>query len=321
MVKFLAAFFVLICVSFTEARAENWLTLTYSAKAGDSLKSIILYFLEPGLPHHKANKTLKMTMYKNPDIKVWNPLTNDAVFKIYFDPTIVNAKRFKEYYFESKKKSAHHLSISSIPSIGYFSQSNATGFTVKYNQISFFSLGVNYTYAPLRYNLSFNGSVYYSTISAATNQINGANSSVSIPGEYGVTLYGTFFPRDRISYYTGIDYESFSSFNLENITVRNTVSVDNNSAIYLTAGLNFRPAFARKLMFKTSISKSLITNNSSAANATREVDISGYKILFFVNYMLNEKWSTHAMFKSHNFSGDNELSINRFGLGVGYSFF
>ena len=188
--------------------------------------------------------------------------------------------------------------------------------------MSLVSLGVGYIFTPFNSLYSLNSSFYYSTVSSPSNQVNNSSSSIEIPGEYGLTFYGVYSPiKSQVSYFGGIDFESFSSFNLQNITTNGAITIDNNTITYLTAGFNFRPDFINKLNLKLSYSKSLISTYTSAAATDNDVKISGFKFSISTSYQLNKNWSVNAIFKSHNFGGDNDLSISRFGLGVSYLIF
>lgn len=313
--------FFLVCPNFSHA--GTYLTMKYSAKKGESLKSIVIYFLKEGTPPVRANESLSLTMKKNASIKTWNPLASDVRFKLYLDPAIVDLKKYNTYYLMDKEKDVHHLSLSSMPSFGQFSQSNNNGYNVKYNQISFLSLGLGYLYTPFKRPYNVSASFYYSTISPTSNQISsGGSTSVDIPGEYGLTVYGVYKPEfSQFSFYTGLDFESFSSFNIQNILSNNTIVIDTNNVYYLTVGINFKPNFMEKLSLKLSLSKSFFTSYSSDLSSGSKVQLSGIKILAFLNYQLDEKWFINTMYKSHSFSGDNDLSINRLGVGVSYLLF
>lgn len=303
--------------------AANYLTIRHSAVAGDSLKAITLSFLKDNVKPPEANRSLVLTMKNNPKIKNWNPFIKNETFKLYLDPSIVDLKKYNAAYQALKQKDLHHLSIFSMPSIGYFTQSNNTGFTVKYNQISMFSIGMAYLYTPYKGPVNVSASFYYSSISSTTNQLGTAatSTSVNIPNEYGFNIYANLSNKDALSFYAGVDYESFSSFNLETILNTGSVIIDTNNVLYATAGVNYRPGFMEKLLLRFSLSKSIFTTYSSEVDVTNKVTISGLKMLFYVNYKINDKWSVAAMFKNHDFSGENDLSINRIGLGLNYSFF
>lgn len=303
--------------------AENFLVLKYAAYEGESLKNIVLTFFKPGTQLSEANNSLLVTMKKNPSITSWNPIKSDIIFKLYLDPKITDLPKYNSYSIRYKEKDIHHINIFSMPSIGFFSQSNNNGYTVKYNQISMLSLGLNYLYAPYKSVFNMSASFYYSTISSTSNQIvSGDNVTVDIPAEYGGNIYAIYKPdRNPLSFYSGLDIESFSSFNLENILNKSVVTIDTNNILYATAGLNYRPTNFEKYLFKFSVSKSVVSSYSSALSSNQKVNISGMKIITFLSYQINDKWSLSAMFKVHSFSGDNDLSIKRLGLGLGYSFF
>ena len=283
----------------------------------------MLYFIKDGVPPDYSNDSIKLTIRKNPSIKSWNPFVEDVKFKLYLSPEIVNLKKYNGYYIEAKERDVHHLSVFTMPSIGFYNQSNNNGYSVKYNQISLLSLGIGYRYTPYKKSYEMSASLYYSAISSTSNQISRTgNSSVDIPGEYGGNLYGIYRPEvSQFSLFSGIDYESFSSFNLQYVLNNDVVVVDTNNIVYLTLGFDLHPNFMEKLSLRMSLSKSIFSNYSSANSSTTKVNISGIKYMLFINYMFNEKWSAGAMFKGHSFSGDNDLSIQRFGAGVTYTFF
>lgn len=304
--------------------AENYLVVEYISKDGDSINSIILPFFKPGIPPSNLDESLAQTTKNNPEIKNWDQLTAGQKIKIYLDPSIADLKKYHAYYENGRELNAHHFVVFSMPSIGYFSQSNNSGYSLTYKQISLLSLGCGYLYAPPKNSLNLSSSFYYSTISATTNNVsnasNGGSSSVQIPGEYGGNIYAIFKQKlEKFSFYSGIDIENFSSFNIENILNQDNIIIDTNTLIYLTGGLNFNPVAIDNLEFKFSLSKSILSNYSSTLTTSQKITLSGIKTLLFINYKLNPKWSINSMFKAHYFSGDNDLSINRFGMGITYT--
>lgn len=292
----------------------------YPVKAGDSLKQIVLKFMKEGVQPSAANESLIVTMKKNPQIKKWNPFLADGVFKLYLDPKIVNLKAYNQYYTEMNERNTHHFGLFTTPSIGFFSQADSTGYTLKYNQISFINLGAVYLYTPYQKMFHMSMSLYYSTISSTTNQTSTSSSStVNIPSEYGANVYALYNSDSRFTFYGGIDYEKFSIFNLQQLQNEGIISVDDMNVFYATLGLKYTTKFNDKLSFKLSFAKSL-TSTVSSSN-TAKVSLSGIRVLLGMNYNFNEQWSLNSFLKNHNFDGDNTLSITRFGVGVGYNFF
>lgn len=318
---FLSISLLLCCSNF--AHAANFLTVKYAAKGGDSLKSIVIYFFKEGTNPVDANESLKVTMKQNPSIKQWNPLAKDTTFKLYLDPKITDLKKYREYFIKNKQSDTHHIVLSTMPSIGFYSQSNKNGYVVKYNQISLVSMGATYLYTPFVSPYHMSASLYYSMISSTSNQISsGTTKEVDIPAEYGLNVYGIYAKRNsQFQYYAGLDYENFSSFNIQNIITNDSVSIDSNTVYYLTAGLNYKPRAIEKLSVKLAVSKSIISKAEPGLAASTPAELSGIKYILFLNYSFNEKWSANAMFKGHNFSGDNDLSVNRVGIGVSYQLF
>lgn len=326
--KFIFLSIFIFFTSFNYSYAANYISLDYSAKAGESIKSIMLYFYKDRMSLSgiseasilsQANEAIVLTMNKNPLIRSWNPLIYDVEIKLYLDPSLVDFKKVIKY----KQKDAHHFSLSSMPSFGQFSQSNNAGFNVKYDQISYFSIGIGYLYTPYKNPFHMSASIYYSTISPAANQVSNVGAaSVDIPAEYGGNLYGIYKPESiQFSFYSGIDFERFSSFNMQNILNNSTIAIDTNSIYYITAGLNFKPNFLEKVVFKVSFSRSIFSDFSSTLNSSSKVKLSGLRMLAFITYRLDNKWSFNFMYKGHSFSGDNDLSIKRVGAGISYYLF
>lgn len=235
------------------------------------------------------------------------------------------AEKEKVAEVESAKKPGtnHHLNVFTMPSFGSFTQENSKGYSVSYNQISPLSLGLGYGYAPAGGLFQASASFYYSTILAVSNHLSsGENADVAVPGEFGGNGYGLYKPSSsQFSYFAGFDLESFSVFNMQNISTNNTIVIDNIKVYYATLGANYIPRAMDKFLLKLSFAKSVVSTYTPALAAGTPVEISGYKILLFMNYQITEKWSVSAMLKSHNFSGDNALTINRLGLGVSYFIF
>lgn len=319
LIIFSILFYVL--VGF-KANAAEFQVIKYNAQKGESLKTIFLLFLKKDLVPARANPSIALTLKKNNHIKKWNPLKENVVFDLFIDGTILDTNKLKDFLSKNNVQTNHHLSLFSMPSIGFFSQSNSSGFSVKYNQISFLSLGLSYSYSPAYSFWSYQCSAYYSSIAAASNQINGVGGSVDIPAEYGANIYVNYnLKNTQTQFYTGLDLENFSSFNLESIVTNGDVGIDNHNIYYVTLGSTIKLKNLEGMSVKASLSKSVVSTYQSSVNSNQKLEISGFKFMTMFSYQISEKWSTHLLFKSHSLSGDNKLQINRFGIGMQYLLF
>lgn len=185
-------------------------------------------------------------------------------------------------------------------------------------QNSPFTIGAGFVYLMEEYkNYSIASSIYYSNLQ--TNNINDASNTVTnknlkLPAEVGVNVYLQKNLRSLISnVYGGIDYEEFNTLNFDQIIEGNSqeLSSQRQKFTYLTAGLGLSFNFIKASTMKFSASQALATST----------DLSGSKFMIYFNQKLSNNFWYHLLYKQHLLTeNDRDVSISRYGIGVGMAF-
>lgn len=143
-----------------------------------------------------------------------------------------------------------------------------------------------------------------------------------VPSEFG---FNTYFNRPftyndiSFSYYGGIDFESFPTFNTIQFVNREDLGFNQNRIIYGTIGGEQVGYWKNhQVNFKLSFAKSLLSGTSSIDTNDR---FSGYRVMFFTNYKISDRLNCHFLYKLHMLSGPTDLTVNRFGIGLSMPIF
>lgn len=186
--------------------------------------------------------------------------------------------------------------------------------TSKQNSPITFGIGGNYPFDDQRI-WSINSSVYFSYLTAQTTN---RDEKVNIDPEIGGNVYLQYtFPNHAdYSIYGGLDIEKFSTFNTDDLIAGAGLDSRTQLMSFATFGFNklFMPG-GKPLLFKLSYSLGV----TSSSNDTGK-EFKGDKYLFYLNYKLFSNILVHFLFKQHILSGPTELSISRYGAGIGWSF-
>jgi len=317
--------------------AAKYYTFMYKVKDGDDFGSILKQFVKPTSVINARTPMIRKTISKNPKVKDWGNLQPGELLELYIAENFMDLSKFKNFdkdnlarieEDEKLKRNPNYTvglkgSVYYMSSLGVFNQKNSDVGDVKFNQNAPFSAGISFSYYPRNklYSFSFGG--YFSYLWASVNNL--TNEKVEIPPELGANLYGEYRLIDyNTTLYSGLDFERFSTFNMEGLKQAETIYVDNNTVLYATLGMaKAVDVFDRQLFIKTSLSKSIVTgySNSSPYPITGKNSYDGYKFLFYVNYKLNDKLYINSLVKYHWMSGPSQLTTFRFGAGVGYIIF
>lgn len=230
----------------------------------------------------------------------------------------------KQYQFLAKKSpklrpSKHGLSSFATTSFGLFSETfNGASATAEQN--SPYTIGLSHNYN-MSEDYQISSSLYLSHLTATFT--GSSEEEVNIPPEYGLTFYLDFKKHlfSNWTPYLGVDIERFSTFNSDERELGEKLSTREHQLIYGTFGASTNFNILRQNFFiKTSLSYSLLTQSSRKSIADSS-EFSGIKGLLFLATTLTKNWSTHFLFKQHLMNGPTNLSITRYGFGVGYKFF
>jgi hypothetical protein len=268
---------------------------------------------ELGLPKSYIDKKfIQQVLKDNPRIrdakkvsvgqKVY--LSFPAKFKIKKQRRIVKKELFE--YGLAKRKSWAFTGFYTL-SFGTYDQKFSGG-SAESKQNSPFTLGVGASYNYSK-KYSFSTSAYVSYLTGSSNAAR--NADISVPPELGLTAYTNFKTKSSITPYLGADFESLSTFNIDELSSGKDLDTVDHKILYATAGCSVLLRINKKVYFaKLSISQSLMSDN----------DLKGQKAILFASIPLYERWSGHGFIKKHMLSGNTEVDINRVGFGIGYSF-
>ncbi len=261
----------------------------------------------------------------NPTIKDWDhlkkltPIYIDYPYLVFVPVTQAPALSSADENVE-QEESHFHMGIFYTASVGNFSQDNDQQ-VVKTTQNSPISLG---TFAG--YNLKDRthyilGSGYWSKLTAGKieGNVDNVNAKISIPDEIGFNVYYqyVFYPY-LINVYTGVDYEHFATFDINQLTGKGTLIAQKNSLVYATVGIgrNFELGsyvLGTKFSFATSLKSTTSSSVSSDA-------YTGSRALAYLSLKGEGNFGYHILFKHHDLSGPNKLKINRIGAGIDFIF-
>ncbi|MCB9093171.1 MAG: hypothetical protein H6621_01820 [Halobacteriovoraceae bacterium] len=226
----------------------------------------------------------------------------------------------KEEKEEMSAPSDSHYSLFYSFSTGTLDESSVVqSGSISEDQNSPLTLGLFYG-KPLGPLSAFSSSVYFSYFSDVKHA--GDNSTKTPPLEYG---FNSYYER-KVSWfnefflYGGIDYEHLSTFNTDElILASNEIQFREQNLGYLTAGVRKDFMLWKKhLLFKLSLSQVVL--NSGDDNPLNGEGYSGMKYIFFISYNIFHSWSVSAFYKQHLLDGAGDLTITRYGLGIGYNF-
>jgi hypothetical protein len=167
-------------------------------------------------------------------------------------------------------------------------------------------------------------SFYWSSLKPSS--LNGANvnstqTELTLKAEYGFNLYyQQLLPTSEISVYGGVDYEQFSTFNTPEYINGDELAFNQNKIIYATAGLG-KTFFIndQRLLLKASLSQSV---NSKSSSTQPEAQFTGKRFLLYTSYKGVSRFTYHLLFKRHMLEGGpTKLTVNRFGIGIGFVIF
>lgn len=296
-------------------------------KSGDNLESIAKRNI-----HRVSIKYGKNYKDYAEDIKKWNPKITDWAHpskdqQIYvdfpYDHYVSGSTWTPPLGLESSEGSDEFdqklsLSIFYASSFGTYSENiNDQSITSGQNFPVTLGLGFSSTNNEMKHFVV--GSFYWAQASSGNVKDSSGTSdtSLSIPGEIGGNLYYQNYLREqKVALYGGYDFEKLNTFNTDQVIEGAAIGNVDNKIHYATLGLSKGfSLFDLNMNIKASFSKSIASSTSGPKALT------GTKYIVFYTYKPQSRFSFNAFFKHHNLSGPTELSINRFGLMVGYSLF
>jgi hypothetical protein len=150
--------------------------------------------------------------------------------------------------------------------------------------------------------------------------VSNANQNIDIPWELGVSVYyqytpSYFFP----TVYTGVDRETFTSFNTKELLQGESLETRDNVLYFYTLGMIQSFDIKNKsLTLRASYAKTFTSSNSSASTLN---NFEGSRIHFNLSYKASSNMSYNLLYKRFDLTGPSDLVVNRFGIGLGYQFY
>jgi hypothetical protein len=291
----------------------------YTVEEGDTLTSISYSFVSKYLPE-KLDEIKSYTtelIYWNPHIEDWSKLKKGtSVYLGYPFPSSVEDR-------------SHPLSKYTMSGFYNFSSGkldetiSSSSTTVESTQNSILSLGLQARYNIYSWEKLISASLYFSQlqVTSVKGGPSGQAQILHFPPEFGSNVYYQFYIKKfSLQPYVGIDYESLNTFNSKDLLLGQPLVTRTNKLIYGTFGLAHGKAISNfTLLTKASLSKTIITSTSSSFSSDK---YGGYKAIVSLGFKENTSpWLFNFFYKVHLLSGPTELVINRFGAGIGFSFF
>lgn len=210
--------------------------------------------------------------------------------------------------------SSSENSLFYMASYGIFNQNDSQRANISFYQNSPVTLGYSNIFKPHKKKYTFSSSAYLSTLVAASSNL--SNKGLIVPPEFGVNTY-LDYPTGwyGIIVYTGIDFENFTSLNLDSLADDEKIVGDLNSIFYITFGVakNLK-LFNKNIFAKISFSPTIVSQTDSDSSDS----FSGYKFMVYLNYNIHKKWFVHSLLKYHVLTADSELNSTRIGFGFGH---
>jgi hypothetical protein len=193
--------------------------------------------------------------------------------------------------------------------------------TIKSTQNSFFSFGLGTTIFLDKTNRMISSSGYWSKLRASKFSGDRVQTGeLDTEAEIGFNLYYQQLTSwHELSFYGGVDFEKFSTFNTNAFLTGEDLALNQNSLYYATLGAA-RTFFVGDLKFlmKTSLSQSIKSDTDSK---TPEEKFEGQRFTLFASVKGESQFTYHLLYKRHMLDGPTNLTINRIGVGLGFVIF
>lgn len=330
-------FFAFSCFA-SEARVHTGYLYVSEMNQSHSLSNILYY--QAHLPKTLVNKKdfIDTILTYNPQILDPNKIKvgTRIYLEVPYETKLVQFVKRKKRQ-SSKERSLANTSVSKIKnrndknthlkitnlssfvtsSVGFHNETLESGGSVT-NQNIPLTLGVAAS-VQLGSGDSIDSTFYISSVETAREK--DGSKQTSIPLEYGATSYYKFEKRYfYIKPYTGIDLETFSIFNSDELALGEEFSTREHTFLYATLGVESAISFFKQeFQYRLGLSQSVYSASSRKSLASSK-EFSGQKISAFVETKLLKNTSVHFSFKNHIMGGPSDLNISRYGVGLSYKF-
>lgn len=323
---------VLLMSGLNFAHAADFYNFNYTVRDGEDFPSILKKFVKPTAIITKSSPTIVKTTESNPRVGDWRNLEQGSVIALYINQEDFDLEQFESYVLANKEsfnpvmrerrvQNDYKTSVYYMASYGSFTQEKEGIANIDYYQNSPITLGLESAYQIKDTQYAVSGNVFYSKMKASIENIE--NKKVDIPSEYGVNVYMNYaMEKPEITLFAGLDYENFYSFNMNELKVNRSVSLDETKAAYLTLGVKkYFKVYDRELTARASLSKTISTTSTSDSPIAEALDYDGMKINVNLDYQFTDRFYFKTQFKYHSIEGSSNLNSVKFGFGVGYVLF
>lgn len=349
--RFICIAFILLFVLDSTTYAAEKKYQIYKTQSTDTVETIAKQFF----PNHQKDYGNHIEEYIS-DLKHWNPhVTNwksiPDMTPIYISfpyppypapPLSLGKSENTDEYTEIDMEEKHPDYIQTeLPKVyeapgtykiytsmtlseGTFSEKLSSGAPgIQSQQNSPLTLGIGGNYLVHNNNekiYSFSTYISFLKMSQVTGDTGQGSGTINVPSEIGANFYNQNFLHGMdISFYEGIDYEKFSTFNTIPYTQQTAnLGLNTNTMILGTIGIANSIPFNDKII---SLKFSASTTLSSSSSGGGESKYSGQRLLFFASVHGSDKFSYNFLYKRHMLKGPTDLTIERIGLGLSYDLF
>ncbi|MFZ9000508.1 MAG: hypothetical protein ACO20H_04350 [Bacteriovoracaceae bacterium] len=286
-----------------------------SHASSDYLKQVLRQRRALALKHKRRPKK-KETIYLKIDEQ---ELLREEDINQYISERKALRQKAEDSFPKSPKKKFGLFGFYAVSQGSFNEEVPSQGVRAENDQNSPFTLGAGFHFK-LSNETWLSGSYYSSHLTGTTE--NELGESVKIPTETGMNFYYNKASNSPgLSFYGGVDKETFSTFNIDELQSGEELAVRNHDITYITAGLShFFFLFNKTFLFKGSISRSIFSSMSPESSLS-DKSYSGIKFITYLNYIYSDQYAFFAFWKNHNLSGATDVSINRLGLGLSITFY
>jgi len=331
---FYLAFYILFMFFCSNLFAARYYKFRYYIQKGDTFPRILKRFTHNKATVSANDSMIKLTIRENKLVKDWRHLGSTVGIDLYilmgkgYRKEILEyvrrnkARRKQELARKKKIKDEDYKYKKTLTTFGFYTISRGkfdeklgANAEISSTQTSLVTLGAGLAYRITR-NGSISSSFYYSKLEG--NAL-ATGETIDIPNELGITAYYQHhIPLIGFSLYGGFDYESFATFNLSDVFNNGaTLAIKENKILWYTFGLaKFMQTPVGNFLFKGSYSTSL------SENANTAIPYEGNKFILYLNWKpTGNKILYHVLYKQHDLVGETDLTVTRWGVGIGWSFF
>lgn len=327
---------VILLTIFHPAFAEDFIHFKYYPDQMESFTETIKRFiLDSSVVHSKSSIVVK-NFEVNKDVKDWRKIPKNMVLDLYIPVSLLDKDKYDEYVKNRSKmesNTSQKQTINLYP-VGGHSFTSVGGYTgalkqvsagfgeVDYDQNSYLSIGEELSYYFPKFAIA--GDLNFSFLKARSkNQTFSTNPSPEINSSLILKYSNDSF---KSSFYGGLSFVRYSSFNMTNLSKLNLITFDKNHTFFAKIGLSrVFQVYQKKLKidysFLKSVSSEVNTTNTSASAFNDNIAYKGYEMRLECTLSLNKSLSLLIFSRYMKMSGASELSGYSFGGGIGYDLF